>query len=332
MTRTPVAGSPDLPLFSDLHMHERSLAVTIRVMAGMREEAVQNGWREVGFTGDWFHLRDLMPLQVYSAYVDELDRYNAAGIRIIQIPGNHDIYNVQSRHGLEALRTHPALRLYERPTVDRWGYWVPYMAELDDVRRALDLHRGRGLAVFWHGPMLGAHMNDHCVADRGLAVADFEGYAVAVLGHFHGRQAFGHVAYVGSPWETRADEAGQPKGYAVLRGGSRLEYHDRVWGPRHHRAEGDADDVIAQLLAARAEDRVRAVVPEADVARVSRALAGRFEDYSVVPSKVEAGAARPLPAGGFTLRDHAARLVEARAGDLDRGELMRTFDELAAQP
>lgn len=325
MARSPVIDDV-LPIFSDLHVRAENVATTLGVVAAMREVAAELKCSEVGFLGDFYHVRGLMPVTLQNAVIDELDRWAACGLRLIMIPGNHDQVDVVGRHALEALRSHPAVKLYERPTVDRWGLWVPYMPDLDSVRKALASERPQR-RLFWHGSVLGAAMNDHVLADRGLQAEDFEGFDLVALGHFHRRQSFGHVHYVGSPWETRSDEAGQPKGYAIVRG-TTLEYCDTAWGPRHHVVTGAATyDVIAALATAAPQDRVRVTVPEAQVESVSKALAGRFADYVVTPARAEVAGARALPGQHLSLRQHAERLVADRGGELDKGALMRAFEE-----
>lgn len=320
-----------LPVFSDLHVRADNTETTLGVVRAMREEALALGAPAVGFLGDFYHVRGLMPVALQNAVVDELDAWARAGLRMVVIPGNHDQIDVQGRHALEVFRAHPAVVLHEKPTVDEWGLWIPYMHDLDDVRRVLAEHRDHGGVVYWHGPMLGAHMNDRVPADRGLAWEDFGGYQLAALGHFHKRQTFGHVHYVGSPWETRADEGGQAKGYAIVDvDRATLTYVDRAWGPKHVAVTADtAAGALEQLAHVGAEARVRVSVPEAQIEEVSKALAGRVADFVVTPAAVAVTSARALPNARLTLRQHAERLVAERAGELDPAALLRAFEEFA---
>jgi DNA repair exonuclease SbcCD nuclease subunit len=327
-----------LPLFSDLHVRADNTETTIGIVRAMREEAIALGARTVGFLGDFYHVRGLMPVTLQNAVVDELDAWARAGLKLIVLTGNHDQVDVSGRHALEVFRAHPAVVLHERPTVDEWGLWIPYMHDLDDVRRVLDQHRTHaecpgawtGVA-FWHGPMIGAAMNDRTFADRGLSIEDFRGYALAALGHFHKRQSFGHVSYVGSPWETRADEGGQAKGYAILDyAATRLVHVDRAWGPKHVVVQADsAADALAQLAGVGAEARVRVSVPEAAIDAINKALAGKVADFVVSPSAVAVTSARALPNARLTLREHAERLVDERAGEMDKAHLLRAYEEFA---
>ncbi len=287
------------------------------------------GAYEVAFLGDFYHVRGLMPVRLQNAISDELDRWAVDGLVMLMLPGNHDQVDVQGRHALEVFRSHPAVTLYEKPAIDRWGLWIPYMHDLDLVRQWIKhglsrlLAAGQEPVLFWHGAMLGAAMNDKRLADRGLDAAELEGFKLACLGHFHMRQKFGVAHYIGSPWETRADEAGQPKGFAVLRDGA-LTFHDRVWGGRHVSTTGnDAASVIATLVNTGINDVVRVSVPESEVESVSKALAGRFKDYSVTPIRALSTSTRELPSRPMSIREHAERYVTERAGELDRGALSR---------
>lgn len=328
-----------LPVFSDLHVRADNTETTLGVVRAMREEALALGASAVGFLGDFFHVRGLMPVTLQNAVVDELDAWARAGLRLIVLTGNHDQVDVQGRNALEVFRAHPAVTLHERPTVDEWGLWIPYMHDLDDVRRVLAEHAMWAVSpgawtgvVYWHGPMLGASMNDRVLADRGLNLDDFAGYRLAALGHFHKRQTFGHVHYVGSPWETRADEGGQSKGYAIVDvDHATLTYVDRAWGPKHVAVTADtAAGALEQLAGVGAEARVRVSVPEEQIEAVSKALAGRVADFVVTPAAVAVTSARALPNARLTLRQHAERLVAERAGDLDPAALLRAYEEFAS--
>jgi DNA repair exonuclease SbcCD nuclease subunit len=81
-------------------------------------------------------------------------------------------------------------------------------------------------------------MNNMLEDDSGLPVGIFKGWQRVLLGHYHKRQEWlnGAMGYIGSPWQTRADEWGQPKGYAILDTDTNaLTFVDCVWGPRFHR-------------------------------------------------------------------------------------------------
>lgn len=333
--RQPVVPSTPGPLLltSDLHLREESLPTCMRVLDGVLEEVELLRARgvqinDVGFLGDWYHLRGLIPVRVQNPVVDFLDRSHSARVRWRILPGNHDQVDVQGRHALEVFRSHPAVLLYEQPVVDQYGLWIPYRPDLEEVRAILRAHPEPRL-VFWHGSILGAKMNDTRQSDHGLTPADFAGRELVLLGHYHRRQQYGHCHYVGSPWETRADERGDPKGFALLEMSPlRLTFHDRQWGARHRVLEAESSQEAQQLLAqAGPGDRVRVTVPEAEVEAVSRALAGRFNDLVVTPRRAEVGA-RALPGQGLTLRQHAERYVAERAGDLDASLLMTTFSQL----
>lgn len=320
---------PVLPVFSDLHVRAENLRITMGVVASMRAEAQALGVREIGFLGDWWHRRGLLPVVVLNAIVDELDRWAQQGLTLIMIPGNHDQEDhVHGRNALEVFRSHPACRLYDKPTLDQHGLWVPFR-ELDEVRRILK-HFGPQPRLLWHGPVLGSLMNDTCLSESGLRQEEFETYGLAVFGHHHKRQKVGKNAYyAGSPFETRADERNQAKGFAVLRGLT-LEYQNRVWGPQHRTVTGEsAEHVEVALQGASSSDIVRVRVPEQDVERVSKMLHGRFADLVVTPVEVRGANVRPLVGEAFSISDHARRYVREKAPERET-ELMRVFEELTA--
>lgn len=329
MARLAVVRASVLPVFSDLHLRPDSAKVALPIVARMREEALALGVTEVAFTGDFYHVRGLVPVVLQNALVDELDNWAAAHLTLTVIPGNHDQVDVVGRHALEVFRTHPAVRLYSRPTRDAWGLWIPYTRDFERVRALVKAERG---PVLWHGPMLNAMMNDRQASKEGLLAEDFAHCAVAVLGHFHKRQSFQNVHYVGSPWQTRSDEAGQPKGYALLDPAKgELRYVDRNWGPRYASVEcATPEEALAELGAYGPDDVVRVAVPEKFVEELSKQLSQRFADFSVRPVRAEAQLRAPATKQAVTIRDYAQAYAEKHTDSPERAaEAMGAFDALA---
>lgn len=317
-----------LVVFSDLHLRQESAEVCFGILDQLILEARAIGTTELGFAGDFFHVRELMPVRLQNRVSDWLYRLLAAGMRLRVIPGNHDQVDVQGRNALEVFEHHPAVRLYSKPERDEYGLWIPYSSDFEAVVERLSMNRSG--AVFAHLPVIGAYMNNTLPCDAGVPVEAFDGYQAVMLGHFHKRQQWGHVRYVGSPYEVRSDEAGQPKGFGVWYG-DEFRYVDRQWGPRHLKIEAAAlEDALAQLQAAGAQpfDRVKVLVPEGAVEAAGAALEAHYPGVVVAPSEVRANAARPLPDRPLGMRDHAERYVGDRHGDLDSAELMAAFDEV----
>lgn len=324
-------------LFSDLHLREESADVCFTVLREIRKEAVDRGISTIGFLGDFWHIRYAVPVRLLNRVLAEFSEYGNAGLRVILLPGNHDQIDVAGENALDVFGALPWVRVYSSPEIDDYGVWIPYRHDRGEVVAALE----RGLAAdagvaFHHGPIRGALMN-HLVENLdGIEVDAFRGFRKVLLGHYHQRQALGpegRCQYVGSPWQTRADEAGQAKGYAIW-DGRVLEYVDRVWGPRFHTlplTRGTLNAGMLATLGVREGDTVRVRVPsEADVEPLSAALAAQGVKPLVEPQSTEGPAPRLGLAFGASYAEYARAYVNAECKGLDADALMRVFQELTA--
>jgi DNA repair exonuclease SbcCD nuclease subunit len=317
-----------LLLFSDLHLREESAEVCFAVLAAIRGEAVKRGISSVAFLGDLWHVRYAVPVRLLNALKDELARWGGVGLRLFCLPGNHDQVDVAGRNALEILDALPHVTVISAPVVDAWGLWIPYRSDPAEVERAIELGRMlKAEVVFAHLPIKGALMNSLRANTDGLDSEMFAGFRKVILGHYHKRQAIGRCQYIGSPWQTRADEAGQPKGFAIWDGES-LEFHDRDWGPKYRRVTVERGASVD--LEVGPSDRLRvSVADESEAARVAAELAERGVTGAIVEPAAVAGAQPRLALGaGASFREYARAYVEAEHGDLEPAALLRAFEEL----
>jgi DNA repair exonuclease SbcCD nuclease subunit len=168
--------------------------------------------------------------------------------------------------------------------------------------------------VFIHHGIRGAMMNNLMADSEGLPLAMFDGFDAVLSGHYHKRQQVGRVWYIGSPWQTKADEIGQSKGYALW-DGKRLKYVDASWGPRHYKFTVDDPWQELDLSMVRSCDRVRVEITHPRVDREK--IAAQLAKVGVLP--VVEGAQAPeikqrLGAAG-SLEEYAGRYIEAFAAE-----------------
>jgi DNA repair exonuclease SbcCD nuclease subunit len=183
-----------------------------------------------------------------------------------------------------------------------------------------------------HTGVVGAEMNDGIYDSEGYPLEALSHFKLVISGHYHKRQVLGNVHYIGSPYETRADEAWQPKGFAILED-DKLTYHDRVWGPRHigitlqpDATEGD----IRAHLADYKDDILRVEVPAGtDPETVGRTLVeAGFQNHVVTPQAQESSAARLSVGTGASLREYARAYAELKRPEAVE-PLMAEYDVLA---
>jgi len=175
-------------------------------------------------------------------------------------------------------------------------------------------------------------MNDTKASDDGLDLGSLAGLRWLLLGHFHRQQEFtladgGRAAYVGSPWQTRRDEGGQLKGWALF-DGAVLERQQRLWGPQHATLRAlDGAALQRAVESARSRDvRLKVQVPQGQGVQAVRdwlAAEAPGVAYQLEPV-VEAAEVTDL-AAGLSLETYAEHHVEHHAAGLDPQLLKAAF-------
>ena len=332
-----------IALFSDLHVWEDNAELTLGIARAVRDEARAEGITTIGFLGDWWAQAAAVPTWLLNACRDMFQEQ--PDVRWILLPGNHDQYRSDGRNALEALGDLPNVSVYAEPTVDGWGLWVPYRRDFAQVKRAFHgpYHPGAGGphaggaftgVAYWHGAMRGALMNDRRAADDGIDPEELQAWRAVLMGHFHKRQEWrltsgGLAQYIGSPWQTRRDEGGQPKGWARW-DGMRLEFRNRVWGPQYGVVRADDAEALSRALAT-PDYRVTITVPKGtDLKQLQTQVAQRVAAGVQVSYRPEVESTEMVsrPDMGQDVRAHAERYAAERGPTqgLDPVRLMEAYD------
>ncbi len=310
-------------LFSDLHLRPESAETCFAVLEQVRSLAL-SGDRRVGFLGDLWHVRYALPVDLLNRLDDVLEGWTDDGITATFLVGNHDQCDVAGNNGLSVLERHydeGSIRVYSKPTEDEHGLWLPYRKDIAPLAKAIEATKAK--VCFTHHGLVGARMNSGVIAGEldGLPPALFQKFVWAFFGHWHEHQQLGNCVYVGSPWQTRADEIGQAKGVLELQRAAQQWRHIPLdVGPRYIRAQA------GENIQARPGDIVRAahdIAPEA----VEKLRASGAEVFVEPPPQAVATARLGLPAGA-SLREYAQRSVESVDGALHVDRLMKLFDEV----
>lgn len=215
--------SKKILLFSDLHLRPESEEVCFQVLDHVLQTAKQHGCSAIGFLGDFFHLRYQVPVYLLNKVSEWIWRVRTEAIDLHLLPGNHDQIHTNGEHALEVFRGRLHVYVHTQPTASEWGVWMPYRP-VEAASKVLQEMPLQGLNFMWkcsrlfaHLPVLGAMMNNTKPDASGLPASTFGGFDEVYLGHYHKPHSPApNVHYVGSPWQTRADEAGQQKRFLLL--------------------------------------------------------------------------------------------------------------------
>lgn len=321
-------------IFSDLHLSEDSAETVFgQVLPGVTAAAVQDGGN-LACLGDFWHVRYRVPVALQNQVHRWLMLLRQAGVTLRLLPGNHDQINEGGENALEVFTGLSNVHVYTEPTLDAYGYWVPYRKLATDIEAALNVVQSNGKSVrggtlFMHHGIQGAKMNDAKVDTEGLPITMFHGYTMVLCGHYHKQQNVGRTLfYVGSPYQVKADESGQPKGY-VKWDGRKVQYVQTQWGKRYFNLVMESPAQQLDLSMIKPGDEVRVTTK----AGVNPELVGRMLQNSgitnhVVMPEVEAPQSRLKVGANATLIDYARAYVGERASGQDADRLWRVFQDI----
>lgn len=319
-------------VFSDLHLREETeKTVFEQVLPGLIEAAYLDADRTIACLGDFYHLRYRIPVFLQHRVLEFLEFLEANHINFIFLPGNHDQINVQGDHAFEVFRKFPNVQVLTKPQWNKYGYWIPYRRNAEDIAKELEQAMSdinNHTPVLWmHHGIKNALMNSNTVDTKGLPVEMFRHWVV-LCGHYHIRQQLGTVRYIGSPYQTKADEAGQVKGYAIWNPNTfDLQWVNTNWGKRYHNlglVTGDID-----LTTVKPGDEVRITVPAGmNTAGLHSALEKAGVSFVVTPNVEVSGSRLPVSSSG-SLTDFITAYVDQFAGDLDKSKLLSVFKSIS---
>jgi len=315
-------------VLADLHLHEDSAnTVFTEIFPHVLAEAIKQpdrSGRTIAFLGDFWHTRYLIPVKLQNEVVRFFEYCNANRVTVILLPGNHDQINPAGNHALEVFRS--LVRVYSELTEDEFGLWIPYRKEFDPSW----IEKPKGHTTLWlHQGIKGAIMNDHLKDQDGLSLSLFDGWRNVFAGHYHRQQQLGRVIYIGSPYQTRADEYGQEKGYGVWDVEHEVMQFRRVqWGKRYHRVTMLTDSQVRFDDFAKSDDiRIKAAA-DVDVEELTKDLQSRgFENVTVIPDQVVQEARLQVEAGA-DIHAFAQAFVEQDDTNLDKQTLLNLGREL----
>lgn len=313
---------------ADIHLREESAdTVFTSVLPGLFEATRLDSDNLLVILGDFWHVRYRVSVRLQNLFMEFLEKLNAENIKVILLPGNHDQINPKGENALQVFQKMPNVMVYSEPTLDRWGLWIPYRKNLEEIKEALSAKPRTTRTVFMHHGVRGALMNGNIRDNDGLELSEFENSDHILCGHYHMRQKLGPVHYIGSPYQTRADEAGQAKGYARWNGKS-LTYIDTKWGKRYHRyVVKEVDTFTPDEI--NFDDELRIQVNSAKEAELlgKKLIAAGYKNVVVTP-KQSASQKRLEVNEAASLSEYAIAFVNAQDTYLDKKELLNTYKEI----
>lgn len=176
--------------------------------------ALNNNHSTILLPGDIFHKRGIIDVSLFNALSRVLTEAHNKGVRIIGLPGNHD---VADRYATHAERGHHSLFALPIPVAsdvtafivedDYYVVMMPYMPSREQWKERLSTIKFPANrpslipVVVAHQTFTGAVVGPHeYVMREGLEIEDIPSmFALAFSGHYHRHQVLqGKLVYVGS--------------------------------------------------------------------------------------------------------------------------------------
>lgn len=317
-------------VFSDLHLREETeQTVFCEVFPGLLSALEQDKDNRLICLGDFWHLRYQVSVRLQNRVLAFFQQLKQRGTMVELLPGNHDQINVHGENALEIFATLPNVFVYSEPQWTQSGLWIPYRKNKEDVKKALELPNNfhAPLVAWMHHGVQGALMNNTTRDTKGVDPEVFEEWAV-YCGHYHNRQTVGHVHYIGSPYQTRADETG-PKGYAIVHNRTfAARYVDTSWGKQYYDL-GLVDLNKLDFTTVHPGDEIRATIPQGiDVRGVVERLNERGVRCIATP-QVVAQEQRLQVENANNFHDYVVAYVNQFKGNLDKDRLLATYKGFA---
>lgn len=255
-------------IFTDLHLGYKSNSAVFNAdceayMDWFIDLVKTNECDTVLFLGDFHHNRNSININTMDYSLRILERLDTLGLRVMFIPGNHDLYHKDKRtlSSVKYIDKFKNIQLINDQYTEGDVTFVPWLIgeEYKNMRRVKSQY------VMGHFELPHFKMNAMVeMPDHGeINSKDFDNVGLVFTGHFHKRQQKGNVHYIGNAFPHNfADAWDDDRGAVVLEWGKDPVYHNWTAGPKYRTLGlGRLIDEADRLLDARTYVRVQIDIP-----------------------------------------------------------------------
>ena len=173
----------------------------------------------LAFLGDWFENRNQINVKTLKFSQEGARKINALGIPVLFIIGNHDLYHRSNRQIFSTDMFNDLdnfIVINEPKKLSKNFYVAPYLFREEYSNQVAEINSSRfvlGHFEFRNFIVTGADRR----MEHGPDPEDFSGPKFIFSGHFHKRQTFKNVIYIGNTFPTNFGDAGDSeRGCAVF--------------------------------------------------------------------------------------------------------------------
>ena len=264
-------------VFTDLHLGNKSNSQVHnqdceRYMDWFIDLTLKNNCDIVLFLGDFHHNRNSINISTMDYSLRLLDKLDNLGMRVMFIPGNHDLYHKDKRtlSSVKYIEKFKNIELINEQYTEGDVTFVPWLIgeEYKNMRKI------RSKYVMGHFELPHFKMNAMVeMPDHGeLKADDFGGIDLVFTGHFHKRQQKGNVHYIGNAFPHNfADAWDDERGAMILEWGKDPVYHNWADGPKYKVLD------LAQLI-----DNAENLLDDKTYARVNLDISISYEEANFI--------------------------------------------------
>lgn len=208
---------------TDTHFSKENLEEVINIFEQCKGLALRCKVKHVFHLGDIFTNRVGQSLQTLLAFKTVLESYEAAGLILVGIPGNHDKTDLDSDDSYLDIFDGGAFALLKRkstlqlPNID--FHFLPYYhkiysQELNAIR-ILDDDKINILCT--HQAINGVKNNDGTEVTDCESPEEFSKFDKVLVGHYHNASKIGNnIHYIGSSHQSNFGETISDKGFTII--------------------------------------------------------------------------------------------------------------------
>jgi exonuclease SbcD len=208
-------------LVTDTHLSENNIELVTNIWQQAIDKCKELDMFQLFFLGDFFHSRKGQPLKVLKAAQNILLMLESSDIKVTAICGNHDKASYESIDSYIDIFESPHFEVVRTTKHITLGNiricLLPFFREQSDIFKE-QLTKAKNTPsdlLFTHIAINGSTTNDNEYISDCIPSGVFKDFAKVMVGHFHNRNEFENIVYIGSAYQANFGEDDN-KGFTIL--------------------------------------------------------------------------------------------------------------------
>ena len=253
-------NKPIALIITDSHFNKDNHDQVNEVLDQAIERAEELGVEYIFHCGDVFTDRTGRKLVDFSSFNRFLTRLYDRHLKLYIIPGNHDKTNLDSNESyLDVYDKWPGVTVVNQPWLFQLSpncifAFLPfykkdkYKEELKKLTRDINKKYGieQDVVLLTHQAIDGVRNNDGSIVKKHLAPKIFSRFNKVFVGHYHDRQSFGNIHYIGSLLPQNFGEDNE-KGWAIVYDNFRHDLENAEF-KKFLKVKVDLDSPVGQIM------------------------------------------------------------------------------------